>query len=1096
MFKVKNCRLILPLLLSILAMHQRVWSQERYRYHTMTSEQGLSQGVVNCILQDHNGFMWFGTQDGLNRYDGSNITVLKKDPLDSNSLASNTINCLLEDNHGILWIGTDGGLSALNLYTGKFADYYHVNSFHPGNSNIHSLFEDNEGNIWLGTEHNTLCRFDRKTEKFTPYPLELKDTSSGSFIYVSSITEDSEGKLWLGSFGGGLYSFDKKTGKSENYNRDTKVHIMGWINNISSVYYQKEKNELLIGTKGSGLEAFAIANKQFTSYYTQSNDTLHAHNPKMIFSITKDNAGNIWVAGNNGEGLYKFEEDRRIYISYKRSHHASSSQSNEDYCNCLYYSKDNILWVGTNNGVGYYIPEKRNFTIYRDTANLGANVIMSIAHDAGKRIWIGTNGSGLRTYDEVSHAYFGQSPRLTKAINNDIILSLCIDKADILWIGTDGSGVIGYNLLTDKIIRLDSINESIDKTTVTSIMQDQSGKIWIGTYEKGVFLYDEKNEGITRITINNGLSDNRVYSIYEDATHNMWICTDGGGLNCYGPDGKISVIKKTSGVNSLTSNTVNCVYQDNAGNLWIGTGIGLNKYITKEQKFVHYFAKDGLPNDYIYAILPDKEGNLWISTNKGISKFNPNVPNESGSAFRNFDEGDGLPADEFNQGACIKTPDGRMFFGSMSGIVSFIPEKVIGNMHEPPVSITMCELFGKEHDFDTVMAEKKHLELSWKNNTLSFSFIGLDYEMPAKNKYKYMLEGADADWSLPTTHHWANYTQLPPGHYVFRVKACNNDGVWSTTGAAITINIIPPFWKTNWFYALCIIFILGSIFGFIKYRTNRIEKEKKILEAKVEQRTYELAEKNRDITSSIQYARRIQQAILPPLSEIKQVLPESFVLYMPKDIVSGDFYWFGEQDNKVIIVAADCTGHGVPGALMSMIGHNLLNQIVFEKRITKPASILNNLNTMVQAALKQGVSNIDTTDGMDVALCCFNKATGEIEYAGANRPLIIAGIDELKKIDPDKMPIGGSQIGLDRSFTNHSHKPKKGEFLYIFSDGYADQFGGDKGKKFMMRRFLDTLQQIKNLSATEQEKHLQNTILTWRGGHEQVDDILVIGIRV
>src|ERR1700722_8194367 len=541
---VKNCQLNLPLLVLIFCLQQSIWAQEQFRHHAVTPEQGLSQGVVNCILQDNHGFMWFGTQDGLNRYDGNSVTIFKTNPLDSNSLATNDINCLLEDDHKILWIGTDGGLSALNLYTGKFKNYLHVNSFHPDKNNIRTLYQDKEGTIWLGTEFNCLCKLNTETGKFITYQLELKDTASSTFDYVSSITEDALGKLWIGSFGGGLYSFDKKNGKYENYYQYADGHsVMGYVNNISTVYYQKENNELLVGTKGRGVEGFALTTKKFKSYYNPDLDTLYTREPKMIFSITKDNSGNIWVAGNNGEGLYRFEEAERVYISYKRSRQANSTDFNQDFCNYLYVSPDNILWVGTNNGVSYYIPEKKNFIIYKDTTNPAANVVMSSARDAGNKIWIGTNGSGLRTYDEITHAY-SQNQRLAKAINNISIISLFIDKADNLWIGTWGSGVKIYNLLTEKITSIDSINIAIAKTSVTSITQDHTGKIWIGTYDKGVFVYDEKNTNIARITVNNGLSDNRVYGFLEDAEQNMWICTDGGGFNCYAPDGKITFIKK------------------------------------------------------------------------------------------------------------------------------------------------------------------------------------------------------------------------------------------------------------------------------------------------------------------------------------------------------------------------------------------------------------------------------------------------------------------------------------------------------------------------------------------------------------------------
>lgn len=1093
--KAKSSILVLLFIIFLVSITSALQAQEEMRFHNITADEGLSQSVVNCIWQDNRGFMWFGTQDGLNRYDGNNITVYKNNPIDSNSLTDNNINCLYEDSHNNLWIGTEGGLSELNLYTGKFTNYFHIDHNHTGTNNVHSIYMDETGILWLGAEYNSLCRLDSKTGKITSYQLELKDTSSWAFDYVSSITEDAQGNLWVGSWGGGLYCFDKKNGHADSYYHHIDSSPFRFINNISTIYYNKEKDELLIGTKGSGVESFDLKKKVYTCHYRPSNDSLHQRDPKMITYINRDHTGNIWVAGNNGEGLFRLLEDDNLYISYKRNKHNTSADFNDDFCNYIFIGADNIMWVGTNNGVDYYIPEKRNFVIYRDTANQSANVVMSIARDAGGKVWIGTNGSGLRCFDEVTRTY-SKNEALNKAINNISILSLFIDKDYNLWIGSWGSGILAYNPLTEKHFRLDSLAPAIAQTTVTAITQDHTGKIWIGTYDKGVFSYVPRAKTVEHITVSNGLSDNRVYGFYEDAEHNMWICTDGGGANCYSPGGKITVIKKTGGVNSLSSNSVNCMYEDKEGNLWFGTGIGLNKYIPGKKEFVHYFTKDGLPNDYIYNIMPDKNGDYWISTNKGLSRFNPNITNESGSAFKNYDEGDGLPANEFNEGACLRTADGRFFFGSTNGIVSFYPEKVVGNMHIPPVSITSCELFGKELESDTTIAEKKTIELSWQKNTLSFSFVGLDYEMPAKNKYSYMLEGADADWSSPTTRHFASYAQLPPGKYVFKVRASNNDGVWNSVGSAIYINIIPPFWKTNWFYASCVILVLVSVFAFVKYRTSRIEKEKRVLEAKVEERTHELAQKNRDITSSIEYAKRIQQAILPPLDEIKQYLPDSFVLYMPKDIVSGDFYWFGEKDGKLIMVAADCTGHGVPGALMSMIGHNLLNQIVLEKGITKPSAILNNLSTMVQTALKQGISNIDTTDGMDVALCCFDKKNSQLEYAGANRPLVIAGNGELKKIDPDKMPIGGSQIGLERSFTNHTHKLKEGEIVYMFSDGYADQFGGEKGKKFMMKRFLDNLSIIKNLTVMEQETKLLDALLNWQGDNEQVDDILVIGVRL
>ncbi|MCC6581986.1 MAG: SpoIIE family protein phosphatase, partial [Phycisphaeraceae bacterium] len=334
------------------------------------------------------------------------------------------------------------------------------------------------------------------------------------------------------------------------------------------------------------------------------------------------------------------------------------------------------------------------------------------------------------------------------------------------------------------------------------------------------------------------------------------------------------------------------------------------------------------------------------------------------------------------------------------------------------------------------------------------------------------------------TRRYVSYTNLPGGDYVFRVRACNSDGVWNEVGTAIHIKVIPPWWKTNIFYSLCVLLSISSVFGFIRYRTATVEKEKKILEQKVAERTAELAQKNNDITSSIQYAKRIQQAILPTQEQIQKHFPDSFVLYKPKDIVSGDFYWFGEKNGRRIAACVDCTGHGVPGAFMSMIGTSLLNQIILEDGVTEPAAILSALNQGVRAALKQGVQTDaaaegagkyrdETRDGMDIALCSIDPVAREVQFSSALRHLIVISDNKFEKIDGDKRPIGGIQIDSADVFTNHIKFLKKGDMLYMFSDGYADQFGGEKGKKLMVKRLHELLIEVNRMPLTEQRAHLE-----------------------
>jgi serine phosphatase RsbU (regulator of sigma subunit) len=373
---------------------------------------------------------------------------------------------------------------------------------------------------------------------------------------------------------------------------------------------------------------------------------------------------------------------------------------------------------------------------------------------------------------------------------------------------------------------------------------------------------------------------------------------------------------------------------------------------------------------------------------------------------------------------------------------------------------------------------------------------------PDAVQYSVMLENYDEGWRPATKQSFEIYSNLPPGKYVFKVIACNNSGVWNESPVKMYINITPPFWKRWWFYVLCIISGAAIIFGYIKIRERKLVIEKRVLEEKVELRTAEIAqqkkvieEKNKDITASIRYAKRIQDAILPPDDFVKTYLPKTFVLFKPKDIVSGDFYWLSDKQDKILFAAVDCTGHGVPGAFMSIVGHNLLDQIVAEHGLTKPSEILDALNKSVSDTLRQSYTDDHVKDGMDLALCAFDRKTETFEYAGAFNPLWLIRNGELFETKGDKFPIGNLKVGEQKKFTNHIIPLVKGDTLYIFSDGFADQFGGVNGKKLKYSVFKNMLLGIQHMSMEEQGAYLNKAIDEWRGELEQVDDILVIGTR-
>lgn len=1075
-----------------------VTSQE-LKFSHITAEHGLSMGVVNCVLQDSRGFMWFGTQDGLNKYDGYNITVFKHNPVDSNSLSNNFINVLYEDGNGILWIGTDGGgLESYSLITGKFLHHCYektnVNSI--SNNKVRSILEDNEGLLWVGTDEG-LNKFDRKTNKFIRYLADENNPRGLTNNTAWCLHQTGDGIIWVGTSGGGLNSFDKKTNVFRHYeqtDRNTGLVIEN-SNQIRSIFEDKD-GIFWIGTFGDGIQIFDPKSGTFLKSLLNKENEINCLGHNGITSITEDAGGVLWI-GTYGGGVDLYFKKTGKFRHYKYDEKDQNS-INSNQIKCIYHDKTGSVWIGTEGGgVNIHFRASTKFQYYKkrdDSENsLKSNVVLALLQDKSGLVWIGTSQGGLTSLDRETETYT-QYPQLSTASNNSV-LSLCEDRDGLIWVGTWGRGVNSYDKKTKKITSYPLFNTQ-NNGTIISIIQDHNGLMWIGTYKGGVFSFDKKKDLFTHYTVESGLSSNNIYTIFEDSKGTIWIGTEGGGVNALNVEtGTVKIYARDEKVNSISSNSINHIYEDPKHNLWFATASGLNRFDPRTEHFEHFFEKDGLPNDYIYCVMPDKSGNLWMTTNKGISKFNPSVKNEDGSAFHNYDVNDGLQGMEHNQGAFFCSKSGEMFVGGVNGFNIFNPEKITDNQNAPPVKIISYKRFGKEVELDTLIYNKKFLDLSWKQNFFSFDFVALDYQMPGKNKYSYKLEGVDEDWSPAGSQRYASYTELSGGNYVFRVRAANSDGVWNDEGVTLYIRINPPFWKTKWFYAICAICTIAGFWGFLKYRTSAIKRENKLLEEKVEERTQELAQKNKDITSSIQYAKRIQLAILPPLEQIFRYFPESFLLYKPKDIVSGDFYWFGIKNGKKIIAVVDCTGHGVPGAFMSMIGHNLLNQIIIENGITAPDQILNALHKGVQSALKQGTNLVDTSDGMDVAICSVNMDNSELQFAGAYRPLFIVNGGTLNKTEADKFPIGGSQLDVQRNYTSHTIKIKKGDTFYMASDGYADQFGGEKGKKFMVKRFNELLLSIQSKNMEEQGRIFEETFNNWRGEYQQVDDILVMGIR-
>lgn len=531
--------------------------------------------------------------------------------------------------------------------------------------------------------------------------------------------------------------------------------------------------------------------------------------------------------------------------------------------------------------------------------------------------------------------------------------------------------------------------------------------------------------------------------------------------------------------------------------IWVTTNNGLIRFNPKNSDFVRYTTEDGLPDNNVNGVFPDKHGFLWITGIKGLSKMN--VAEER---FENFFRTNDYNSFSFLE-KHLKHPDlnNIKLLPTTTGVFKFNPDSL--NSIVPNIVVSTIYLFGKETAFDSLAHQKRHIELPYKQNFITFELASLDYTEPSKNQFRYMLENFSDQWIYTdAVNRKAVYNGLPPGDYVFVAQGTNNDGVWSKP-LRVQLIINPPWYRTTIAYIAYVIFSVLFIVLFIRFRERKLKEEKRILEEKVRERTAEIAKQRdeivaqkKDITDSIHYASRIQAALLPSEDFAKSVLDSYFILFKPRDIVSGDYYWLAQVGTKTIVVAADCTGHGVPGAFMSMLGVAFLNEVVIRDGTLTANKILDKLREHVIKSLKQTGESGGSKDGMDLSLLIIDHDTLDAQFAGAYNPLYLIRNGELETIKADKMPIG-YHIKVGTPFSNNELKLEKGDRLYMFSDGYPDQFGGTDGRKFMSKQFKQLLLDTQNLEMQEQKRVLDETIEAWKGDkHSQIDDILVVGIKI
>lgn len=1063
-----------------------------------TVNEGLSQSRINTIIQDSRGFIWVGTEDGLNRYDGYNFNRYTHLPNDTNSLSSNYINAICEDKDGILWIATNRGLNSFDVRSGKFTSFQYT----PGKSGsisdnvVLNVYIDEEKNIWVKTL-KSLDLFDAATNVFRSFThfYDLFKFSSGNIPYP--IHEDKVGRLWVGSKDG-LNYFDRDL---QLFNRFTNFDYnpTSISNNEIRAIYEDKDGSLWIGTS-NGLNAFNASRKDFKHYFPNP-DLKNKINANKINVLFEDNTGRFWVG--TGDGLFLFNKINGVFTKINDQHHISFNTP----VYSIIQDQSGLLWFGTHKGLIKANTRKTKFKLYNSSESPlysfsahEVNVIEAVDNDI---FWIGTKDAGLnllnRKLNTVKNYDFSRN-----GVDDDNIIH-CIYRVDDqkILLGTD-NGVSIFNPESGTLSYLDNTisgSEALVQNRVNYITRDAKGKFWVATYH-GLYKLDLENRQVKSFLNNpednKSLLNNTIYSLAAEPDGKLWIGTD-NGLDCMNIESEKFTHYNTvvSGKQFLSSNTVYCLKFDKSGILWVGTASGLNRVNIKNKSVTVISEKEGLSDDLIYAILIDKKQNVWVSTNRGLNSINAHD-----LKVRSFDVFDGLQDYEFNHNAACTTKNGELFFGGVAGFNSFYPDSLVRNNYIPPIVITTVEIITSQGERKIQNPSSVKIVIPYRTHVFTINFAALDFTYSEKNNYAYKFySDTEKDWINIGRKHFATFSNLQPGDYHFKVKGSNNDMVWNQEGLSLTIRVESPFWLKTEAYYMYSFAILITLFALYRYRTynlrrtNRILKEKELASHKIDRQREQLALKNRNITDSINYAKRIQEALMPSEKTFKKIIPESFVLHQPKDIVSGDFFWISEQGNKVYVAAVDCTGHGVPGAFMSIIGFELFRKITHSQGIDDPSQILNILNREFEEIFKD-VDNDKLRDGMDIAFCVIDKSTRVLEFSGAVNPIYLIRDNKITEIRGSRFSVGlEDQVEQEQAFENKQIVLHEDDVIYLFSDGYADQFGGPEGKKFKYRRFRHLLLTIHQYPMDDQQRLLEERINLWKGSLEQVDDILVIGFR-
>ncbi|MDB5276323.1 MAG: response regulator [Ferruginibacter sp.] len=859
-----NSRLFFFCLLQLCFFCSNAQNQHLQFDHISASE-GLSLNNVEAIIQDNRGFMWFGTPDGLNKYDGYRFTVFKTDPADTSSISNNYIRSIAKSKNGDLWVATmGGGVCLYDHNKERFIRYRHnaKNGNSIADDNVNSIWEDENENVWIGTV-NGLDLLNRKQNHIEHFKKINGDTSSLTDNYIRCVFEDTRHNLWVATLNGGVNLFNKNNRTFTHYLHDEKNTLSIAGNNIITLFEDSEKR-LWIGTDGAGMDYFDRQTGIF-HHYKKDESNPHSLQANAVYAFSEDDEKNLWIGTENG-GLSLLNFERGSMITYKNDAVDGGSISNNSI-NALFRDAKKNMWLGNySGGIDMVNSDKGSFFHYKhklEKNSLSNNNVLSIFEDSKFNIWIGTDGGGLNLFDAQSghFSYFKHARDNSQSICGDYVISVTEDSKENIWVGCWASGVTVYNPVKKTYrhyIHNPGDTTSLSSNNVWKIFEDRDKNIWIGTYGGGLNLLNADGKTFTHFPYNpndpNGISNENIQNIFQDRDGNIWISTDGGGLNLFNKQTlTFRHFLHHDTKNSISNNNVYSIFEDQNGTLWICTRNGLNLYDKKTNRFSLLTVADGLPANLTLAVLEDNKRNYWISTNKGISRFNP-----FSRVFTNYKVSDGLQSDEFKEQAFCRSHTGMMYFGGVNGFNEFNPDSITTIAYDPPLLITNFQIFNKKVPIATNESQQSPLKksitetdfitLPSSSSVFSFEFASLNYTSSDKKKYAYMLEGFDKEWNESGKERLATYTHLDPGEYTFKVRGLNNEGKWSPKIVSLKLLIKPPFYLTWWFKLLALVVLSGSIVALYLNRVSSIKKQQEKLQQQVDEKTMQLVLANNDLT--------------------------------------------------------------------------------------------------------------------------------------------------------------------------------------------------------------------------------------------------------